>query len=323
MIRGSFCNKSAGRVRTGGAGGQYNQPVRPSSPTVVLVLAAGVLAISFGSILVRLATAAAGFESPGLSLVISALRLTAASLLLLPAWRALRETRLERGAWAYAVLAGVLLAVHFATWITSISLTSIAVSTTLVNTNPLWVALIAWLWLGQRPSALTLTGIAVAFAGGVVIALGGSSNPGHNPALGNLLALLGALAASCYFLLGREAQRRGFGIGLYAVVAYSTAAAVLLLLPPLFQSGFTGYPPMFYLWVLLMALIPQLVGHTSFNWAVRWINPVIVTLVILLEPIGASLLAFALFGELPGAQVLTGALVMLSGVVLAVLGNRR
>ncbi|RIH84679.1 carboxylate/amino acid/amine transporter [Calidithermus roseus] len=302
--------------------GQYNQPVRPSNLTIALILTAGVLAISFGSVLVRLATTAAGFESPGLSLVISALRLTAASLLLLPAWQALRGARLEAGAWIYAVLAGVLLAVHFATWITSISFTSIAVSTTLVNTNPLWVALLAWLWLGQRPSALTLAGIAVAFAGGVVIALGGSSNPGSNPALGNLLALLGALAASCYFLLGREAQRRGFGIGLYAAVAYSTAAVVLLLLPPLFQTPFSGYPPAFYLWVVLMALIPQLIGHTSFNWAVKWINPVIVTLVILLEPIGASLLAFALFGELPGAQVLAGAGVMLAGVVLAVLGNR-
>lgn len=296
--------------------------MRPGNLTLVLVLGAGVLAISFGSVLVRLATGAAGFESPGLSLVISALRLTAASLLLLPAWRALQGARLGRGAWAYAVLAGVFLAVHFATWITSISFTSIAVSTTLVNTSPIWVALIAWLWLRQRPSGLTLAGIAVAFAGGVVIALGDSSNPGSNPTLGNLLALLGALAASCYFLLGREAQHRGFGIGLYAAVAYSTAAVVLLTLPPLFQTGLTGYPPMFYVWVLLMALIPQLVGHTSFNWAVRWISPVIVTLVILLEPIGASLLAFALFGELPGPQVLAGAVVMLAGVVLAVLGNR-
>jgi drug/metabolite transporter (DMT)-like permease len=296
--------------------------MRPSSPTIALVLSAGVLAISFGSILVRLATAAAGFESPGLSLVISALRLTAASLLLLPAWRALRGARLGRGAWSYAIGAGVLLAVHFATWISSISFTSIAASTTLVNTNPIWVALIAWLWLRQRPGGLTLAGIALAFAGGVVIALGDRSNPGSNPTLGNLLALLGALAASGYFLLGREAQRRGFGIGLYAAVAYSTAAAVLLLLPPLFQAPFTGYPPAFYLWVVLMALIPQLIGHTSFNWAVRWISPVIVTLVILLEPIGASLLAFALFGELPGPQVLAGAVVMLAGVVLAVLGNR-
>ncbi|MCV4820426.1 hypothetical protein OFM15_30565, partial [Escherichia coli] len=87
----------------------------------------------FGSVLVRLATGAAGSESPGLSLAISALRLTAASLLLLPAWRALRGARLGRGAWVYAVLAGVFLALHFATWITSISFTSIAVSTTLVN----------------------------------------------------------------------------------------------------------------------------------------------------------------------------------------------
>ncbi|GEM86321.1 DMT family transporter [Meiothermus granaticius] len=296
--------------------------MRPAISTLVLVLLGGVLAISFGSILVRLATEAAGTQSPGFSLVMSALRLSLAGLLLLPAWRGLRDARPQPGAWGYALLAGGFLALHFATWITSISLTSIAASVTLVNTNPVWVALISWVWLGQAPKPLTLGGIALAVLGGAVIALGDSSNPGTNPALGNLLAVLGGVAASFYFLLGREAQHRGLGIGLYIAAAYSTAALVLLPVPLLFHTPYTGYPPQTYLWIALMALVPQLLGHSSFNWAVRWVAPVLVTLVILLEPLGASLWAYWLFKELPGPQVLLGAGVLLTGVGLAVLGTR-
>lgn len=296
--------------------------MRPATSTIIFVLLGGVLALSFGSIFVRLATDAAATKSAGFSLVISALRLIIAALILIPAWRGLRNAGLKPGAWLYAILAGAFLAVHFATWITSISLTSIAASVTLVNTNPVWVALLSWVWLRQPPKLLTLGGIALALAGGSVIALGGSSNPGPSPALGNALAVLGGLAASFYFLLGREAQHRGFGIGAYIAVAYGVAALVLLPLPLLLHTSYTGYPGQAYVWIALMALIPQLLGHSSLNWAVRWVQPVLVTLVILLEPLGASVWAYFLFGELPGSQVLLGAAILLAGVTLAVLGGR-
>ncbi|MBF6592892.1 MAG: DMT family transporter [Thermaceae bacterium] len=295
--------------------------MRPATSTIVLVLIGGVLALSFGSIFVRLATESAHSQSVGFSLVISVLRLSMAALLLLPAWRNLSKN-LEPGAWLYAVLAGVFLAVHFATWITSLAFTSIAASVTLVNTNPVWMALLSLVWLRQAPRPLTLGGMAVALLGGLVISLGSSSNPGPNPALGNLLAVSGGLAASFYFLLGREAQNRGFGIGLYVAVAYGMAALVLLPLPLLFHTFYTGYPTQTYIWIALMALIPQLIGHTSSNWAVRWVEPVLVALVILLEPLGASLLAYFIFGELPGLQVLVGAAILLVGVGLAVVGSR-
>lgn len=295
--------------------------MRPATSTIVLVLIGGVLALSFGSIFVRLATESAHSQSVGFSLVISVLRLSMAALLLLPAWRNLSKN-LEPGAWFYAVLAGVFLAVHFATWITSLAFTSIAASVTLVNTNPVWMAFLSWVWLRQAPRSLTLGGMAVALLGGLVISLGSSSNPGPNPALGNLLAVSGGLAASFYFLLGREAQNRGFGIGLYVAVAYGVAALVLLPLPLLFHTFYTGYPTQTYIWIALMALIPQLIGHTSSNWAVRWVEPVLVALVILLEPLGASLLAYFIFGELPGLQVLVGAAILLVGVGLAVVGSR-
>jgi drug/metabolite transporter (DMT)-like permease len=190
---------------------------------VGLVLVTGVIAISTAAIFIRLAmdaaaspyaNASAGVRGVGFSLFISASRLAIASLLLLPAWRNLQPSQLSPGALRYAAAAGLCLALHFATWITSLSFTSIAASTTLVTTNPVWVALLSWLWLKEKPNALTILGIGVAFGGGVLIALGdtGAVTAGSNPPLGNFLALVGAWMASLYFLLGREAQQRGLGM---------------------------------------------------------------------------------------------------------------
>lgn len=283
------------------------------------MLTVGILASSTASVLVRLALEAAGTREVGFSLLMSALRLFFASLVLLPGFRLPRA----RAGLSFAALAGVFLALHFAFWITSLSFTSIAASTALVTTNPIWVTLFSWLFLKEPPTPLTLLGVGVALAGGLLIGLGDGGGGGSSPALGNALALLGAMSVSAYFLLGREAQRRGLSILEYVRLAYPVAALVLLPLPPLFGTPYLGHPPMAYLWILLMALIPQLVGHTSFNWATRYVPPVLVTLVILLEPVGASLLGFLLFGEFPGARVLLGAGVLLLGVALAVLGGRK
>ncbi|AFV77124.1 MULTISPECIES: DMT family transporter [Thermus] len=294
--------------------------MRPSGAKLLAVLLLGILAISFGSILVRLALGASGDASLAFSLVMSAGRLTLAALLLLPGWR--RPAKGEGVLWALG--AGAFLALHFAFWITSLSYTSVAASTALVTTNPVWVTLLGWLLFRERPTPLTLLGVGVALSGGLLIGLGDAQGGGgKNPLLGDLLALLGAVAVSFYFLLGREAQRRGLSTLEYIRFAYTAAALLLLPLPYLFGGGYGGYPLPVYLYILLMALIPQLIGHTSFNWATRHISPVLVTLAILFEPVGASLLAFLLFGEVPGPLVLLGALVLLVGVGLAVLGGRR
>jgi drug/metabolite transporter (DMT)-like permease len=290
---------------------------------VGLVLVAGVFAVSTAAIFIRLAIASAGVRGVGFSLFLSASRLAIASLLLLPAWRNLKPSQLSPGALRYAAAAGICLAAHFATWITSLSFTSIAASTTLVTTNPVWVALLCWLWFKEKLTRLTVVGIGVAFVGGVLIALGdtGAVSAGNNPPLGNFLALVGAWMASLYFLLGREAQRRGLGIGSYVVVAYSTGALVLLPLPLIVGSNYVGYPVAVYAYILLMAVLSQVVGHTTLNWAVRWISPTLVTLAILFEPVGSSFFGYLIFNEVPGLLVLVGAGVLLSGVAIAISGR--
>ncbi len=295
---------------------------RPANWQVILVLVAGVLAISTGAIFVRGAIASTGIRGVGFSLVLAASRLSVASLMLLPTWRRIQWQRLNKAAVLYAVGAGAFLALHFASWTTSLSYTSIAASTTLVTTNPVWVALLSWLWFQEKPSRLQAAGIAIALAGAILVGFGDSGETGSNPLFGNFLALAGSWAISLYLLLGREAQRRGMSIGGYAAIAYSTAAIALLPLPLAFGLGYTGYPGQLYLYILLMAIFPQLVGHTSFNWALLWISPTFVTLAILFEPVGASLLGYLIFGEVPGFQVLLGAAVLLGGVAIAAVGSK-
>lgn len=297
---------------------------RPLKWQIGLVLVVGVFGVSTAAIFVRLALVAAGVRGVGFGLLLSASRLTLAALLLLPAWRNLQPTQISSKAWCYAGASGVCLALHFATWITSLFFTSIAASTTLVTTNPVWVALLSWLWFKEKLTRLTMIGIAVALLGSVLIASGdaGATAAGSNPSLGNSLALVGALMYSLYMLLGREAQRLGLELGSYVAVAYSTGALVLLPFPKLFGSNYIGYPVEVYLYMFLMAVLSQVVGHTSLNWTVRWISPNLVSLAILAEPVSSSCLGYLIFNEVPGVQVLVGMAVLLVGVALALFGTR-
>ncbi|MBF2067693.1 MAG: DMT family transporter [Calothrix sp. C42_A2020_038] len=297
---------------------------------VGLVLTIGVFAVSTSAIFTRLAFESAGAYNVRFSLVIATSRLSIASLVLL------LTTSFTPGkisevsphvnfntAIRYAVGAGFFLALHFAAWINSLTYTSIAASTTLVTTNPIWVTFISWIWFKEKPTLLTLFGIGVAFAGGITISLSSSSvNTASQPLTGNILALIAAWAASFYLLLGRESQRQGLSISKYITVAYTTSALVLLPVPFFISASYVNYPSTVYFYIALMALIPQLIGHTSFNWATRVMSPIIVTLVLLFEPIGASLLGYLIFKEVPKPLELVSAVVILAGVALAILGTR-
>lgn len=294
---------------------------KPTSWQVGLILVLGVFAVSTAAIFIRLAMATAQMRTVGFSLFLAAMRLSIASLLIvLPSRRS--RFSINAPGFYFAAAAGVALAVHFAAWITSLSFTSIAASTTLVTTNPIWVALFSWVWFKEKPSKIAILGIAIALFGGILIALGDTETTATatHPLIGNLLALVGALMASAYLLLGREAQNRGLGTGGYVRVAYTTAALVLLPLPWLFGGQYGGYPVAVYGYIFLMALISQVLGHTSVNWAVRWISPTLVTLGILFEPVGASLLGLAIFGEVPSLQTIWGAVVLLIGVGITIWG---
>lgn len=298
--------------------------MKPPNWQIQLILLVGILAVSTVAIFTRLAFNAANKHDVGLSLVLASSRVNLAALILLPKWHKVHSEQTNINALRYAVLAGIFLALHFASWSTSLAYTSIAQATTLVTTTSIWVILFSWLWLKERPTLFTAIGVVIAVLGGGLVALGdaGASNAGSSPLLGNFLALVGALTNSLYYLCGREAQRRGISISLYAVTAYITAAVVLLPTPFAFGASYIGYPKEVYFYMLLIALLPQLVGHTSLNWAMRWVSPTLVTLTILFVPVIASFLGYLIFGEMPKTLIIIGGAVILGGMVIAAKGSK-
>lgn len=266
---------------------------------------------------------AAGAADPGFSLWIGAMRLSLAASILAPNWLSLRRSRPTPSAWLYGMGAGLCLAFHFAAWISSLNYTSIAASTTLVTTNPAWVALFAWWGWGEKPPRASLWGIAVALGSSSIVAFAGKETAAiaQNSLLGNGLALLGAILVSLYFLLGRQAQRQGLSLPQYITLAYSSAAIALLPLPELVGTSYGGYPPAVYGYIVLMAVFAQLWGHTSLNWSMQWLSPTLVTLAVLFEPVGASLLGWWLLGEVPRGAVILGGMGVLVGVAIAIIGS--
>jgi drug/metabolite transporter (DMT)-like permease len=280
-----------------------------------LVLFAGVLIASTASIMVRFA------QDAGVpSLTIAAGRLAMAALLLTPlAWlRVGAELRaLSRRDLGLALVAGAFLAVHFASWISSLAFTSVASSAALVATNPLWVGLASLLIFRERLGPAALAGIGVTLLGTLLIGFSdstGSLQP--NPTLGNLLALLGAATVSGYLLIGRDLRRR-LSVLAYIYVVYSTAALILLAWAALAGQPVLGFPPYAYLLILALALGPQLLGHTAFNYALSAISATFVAVAILGEPIGSALLALAFFDEVFAPLQLVGFVLLLLGIYLA------
>ncbi len=296
---------------------EQREPPHPLHVSIVLVL--GVLAVSTAALFIRLAMMAAGKQGLDFSLFLASSRLVLASLVLAPTWRQVRQTNLSASAYLYAIAAGVALAAHFVLWISSLSFLSIAASTTLVTTNPIWVAILSWWWWRVPLSRQSLIGIVLGIIGSGLVALGdrGSSGMIEAPVLGSFLALAGSWMVSVYFLFGREAQRQGLFIQHYAAIAYSSAALVLFPVSLLWGVSYWGYPAAVYAYVLGMTLFAQLWGHTSLNWAMRWMSPIIVMLCILFEPVAASILGFIFLGEIPSFSVIGGGCMVLIGVAIA------
>lgn len=282
----------------------------PSRPVLAAVLTVALVAISFAAILVRLAD--------GPPLVVALYRMLIASVVVLPITiRSLRRAPIRGKAAWLTVAAGAALALHFATWITSLSYTSIAASVTLVATTPLWVALLAWLVLGIAPTLGVMIGVVLAVAGAAVIGFTDLIG-GPRPLLGDGLALIAGVAAAGYFLLGRSVMRSGVSVGAYVGSAYSVAALFLVPLPWLFGLSYLDYPASTFMWVALLALVPQLIGHTGLNFAAKHLNPTMVATVTLAEPIGSGVLALLFFGEMPSSNTLVGAGLLLLGLVLTI-----
>jgi len=266
-----------------------------------------VTAASTSAILIRLSAA----PEPAMAFY----RVLFTTLLLLPLSRGTGGSFSRRDL-LVACAAGLALAAHFATWFTSVDLTTVAASVTLVQTQPLFVAVGAVLLLGATLGRRAALGIALALAGVVVLDADGLSGAvAPAPLLGNGLALAGAVAAAAYVLSGRSIRQR-VPLVPYVLVVYTVAAAGLLAVALATDAALLGYPPREWVLFFGMAVGPGILGHTLINWALEHVESTVVSVSLVGEPVGSAALAALLFGEIPGVLTLAGGAVVVTGIVL-------
>jgi len=308
-----------------------NDPSRlPVSPKFVLGF--GIIAVSTASILIRFAQN----EAP--SIVIAAYRLGLATLILAPfaikrSWIELHK--LDRKQIRDLILAGIFLAFHFSAWIKSLELTTITSSVVLVTTTPLWVAIFSPLTLKERTRDEVWIGLSLAIIGGSIVGFkdacqfsssglicAGFQGMISETALpGNALALFGAWMAAGYMITGRRV-RPNLSLISYTFIVYGLAAVLLHLFVGFSGQSMLGYSPETYLWFLLLGIIPQILGHSSFNWALRYLPAAFVSLALLGEPVGTTILAVVILREIPTFIEIAGGVLILFGIYLASRGEK-
>ncbi len=280
------------------------------------VLIAGIVSISFAAVFVRLADAPPAATA--------ALRLLFASVILAPVALSSGRTRDEirslslREAGLLA-LSGLFLALHFLSWIWSLSLTGVTSSIVFVTTSPVFIALYSVTAGGERVSGTMWTGMATALAGGLVMG-GGDLAGGAGGIRGDALALAGAASVAGYFIVGGALRKRLSLLG-YIFPVYSTAALILCAAAPLLGASIQGLEPKSYFYILLMAIVCQVSGHTIFNWALSRMKASAVAMATLGEPAGTTILAWVIIGESPGILQAAGGALVLAGVYVVMRFN--
>ncbi|HMZ07666.1 MAG TPA: DMT family transporter [Anaerolineales bacterium] len=300
-----------------------------SKTRLILPFALGIatLAVSTASIFIRFAQ---GDGAP--SLVIAALRITIATLLISPVALTRYRDEIKRFSRTEVLLgaaSGIFLAVHFATWITSLEYTSVASSVVFVGTGPLWVALLSPMLLKEHITRTTVMGLVLAVLGGSIIGLsdactwnGSLSCPAFGELLqgramwGNFLALMGAWAVTGYLIIGRK-LRAGTSLVPYIFLVYGMAAVTLMIMLLIANKSIFGYDAKTYGWIFLLAAIPQLIGHTTYNWTLKYLPATMVAVTVLGEPIGSATLAYFILNEIPSTLTIIGGILILLGIIFA------
>ena len=286
----------------------------------MLVLGASVVIVSTSAIMIRVA-----LGEGVASLSIAAWRLGIAAIILTFVVAAKPATRAEiailsRKHIALAVASGIFLAAHFASWIASLSFTSVASSTALVTTNPIWIALVSWLFFRERLHRLIVLGIAAAMLGSVLIFLSDARadvvTGGSNPMLGNMLALIGSVTVCGYLLIGRR-LRQTFSLLTYIWLVYLSAALTLFVCAFFARVPLVGFTMLAWVCLAGLAIGPQLLGHTGINWSLKHAPATVVAVAILGEPIASALLAWWIFDERFQPLQLAGFSLLLVGIFIS------
>lgn len=215
---------------------------------------------------------------------------------------------------AALVLSGFFLYVHFATWITSLFYTTVATSVIIVDSSPLFVALISYVFLKETLKLRAVSGIFLSVIGAFFI---GTSNPVEKNFIGIFLAFLGALGLAGYLVVGRSLRKK-LDTFSYVSGAYSVSFVFLFFTALILNQPFSGYTQEQYVIFFLLALVPSCLGHTLYNYCLRYLKAAVVSVSILGEPVGATLLAVLFFSEIPIPLIITGGVLVMGGIYLVV-----
>lgn len=275
----------------------------PINPYIAIII--GVIAISTSAIFVKLA-------SPAPAGIIAFYRLFFAVILMLPIVLIKYKDEIKQISkrnWALAAISGVFLALHFILWFESLNYTSVASSVVLVAMQPIFAFLGTYLFFGERFSAAATISLLITIIGSFVISWGDFQISGL-ALLGDILALLGAVGVTGYFLIGQK-LRRSHSLIVYTFIVYGMSALVLLGYNLILGNDFVHYENYQWLQFLLLAIVPTFLGHTIFNWIIKWISTATISMATVFEPIGAAILAYFILGEkITSAQWLGGTIVI-------------
>ncbi|GEL05442.1 DMT family transporter [Rummeliibacillus sp. G93] len=283
------------------------ETVRP-----LIAIMIGVISVATSAIMVKLIEADSG--------IIAFYRMLFSVLLMAPAFliRNLHELKtIQKRDWLFSIIAGVFLAFHFILWFDSLRYTSVASSTVLVTLQPLFAIAGTFIFFKEPIYLKTVIAGLIAIIGSVLISWG-DFKVGGLAFYGDLLALIACALVTGYMLFGQEVRKR-VSLTTYTILVYTTSAVTLLFYNLIRGESFGHYSAMTWFWFLMLAIVPNLLGHNLFNWALKWVSANAISIAILFEPVGASILAYFVFKEsLTATQVLGGIIVIL-GITLFVI----
>ncbi len=287
---------------------------------IIFVLIVGIISISLSAIFIRMCS-----DMPSLSIAVFRLVIASSILIAVSFFKKNKFKKIEKKDFRLMVLGGFFLAFHLIAWITSLKYTSVANSVALVTTNPVFVGLFSVLFLKRRLEKEIILGIFLSVLGSFLISRGysGASIETANHVFGDILAILGAVFASGYLLIGSIVRER-IDTFEYITVIY-TITSVILVFISIFasftifkgQNLFFGFSLKSYFFVFLLAVVSQLLGHTSFNYSLKFLKPDFVAITILGEPIGASFFAYVFFGEKVSLIQVSGMILIFLAVIIS------
>ncbi|NRS50630.1 DMT family transporter [Brevibacillus sp. HB2.2] len=282
-----------------------------------LALLIGVIAISSSAIFVKLSDAPAP--------IIATYRLIFSVLLTLPFlfWNrgALAEIgEMSKKVWLLCILSGTFLASHFLLWFESLNYTSVASSTVLVTLQPLFAFIGGYFFFGEKVRFLALSGGLLAIAGSFVIGWG-DFQVGGMALWGDFLALMGAVTVTGYWLVGQYVRQHMSSFA-YTLVVYTATSVILVAYDLALGYSLVGYPTADWGWFFCLALFPTLLGHSIFNWIIKWLNTTTISMGILGEPIGTAILAYFILGEVVTPPQWIGGLIIIAGIYVFIRFNQ-